>query len=110
MWILCSSCPLGEPVMLLGICATLASAPGHWSWLLQAWLVSPAPVLVYYMAFEQIYLLPCISVIISSCYNSLQEENKQVFGKRFVFSCFLSSLLFPPPLLQSQNPLGHLRI
>lgn len=28
-------------------------------------------------------------------------------SKRFVFSCVLSSLLFPPPSLQSQNPLGH---
>lgn len=75
MWILCLSCPLGEPVVLLGVYTTLASAPDHWSRLLQAWLVSPTPVPVYYMAFEQIYLLPCISVIISSCYNSLQEEN-----------------------------------
>lgn len=107
MWILCSSCPLGEPMMPLDVYATLAAAPGHWSRLLQAWLVSPAPVPVYYVALEQIYLLLCISVIISSYYNSLQEENKQVFGKRFVFSCFLSSLLFPPPLLQSQNSLGH---
>lgn len=66
---------------------------------LQSWLVSPAPVSVYTSWLLSNFLLPCISVIIS-CYESLLEENKQICGKGSVFSCFLSSLLFPPPLLQ----------
>lgn len=73
---------LGDSEMLWAHCPG-RGAFSLWSELLQSWLVSPIPVPAGCMAFEQICPLPCISMIISSWWDSLQEESKQVSPPHF---------------------------